>query len=423
MVGAATAERRASSELEMPGWGSRRASTRYGGVVRPTWARAKTPGRGPGRIARRDRSGLIFSTAGVPSGQRHRNATDEAPSGRGAPSESPHWDVSRATRSGVSAHHAATWGPNRRTNRVVTLSTSTGGRFTRVSLPLARPLSTAFPPLLCTRADERIGPDHVRQRSARSTSGEQGRQTQQRIPRSAAADPASPCSRGSTSTLIWTNFVVTPRSHGPCPVHEVALILEADSQVGPVLGPPRQIVRGQRPSRAQGSVRQESDAGPGGPVGFDGLQIGHREAVLIALGPGSVDPAVGMDQPLAKGCDDGHAATRMSVWQPFCLREVEEPQVFRGHDRLLHHSAMLVGPGVGASSVILHRHGAVGMQRDHASSAAPARCLVSGISNDLKNKVSWPTRSELCGLLADLAEMVRVHGAVPVMRGVDPRSP
>ncbi|GHC38638.1 hypothetical protein GCM10010507_10280 [Streptomyces cinnamoneus] len=63
------------------------------------------------------------------------------------------------------------------------------------------------------------------------------------------------------------------------------------------------------------------------------------------------------------------------------------------------------------------------MQRDHAPSAAPAHCLVSGISNDLKNEMSRSARSELCRFLPDPAEMVRVHGAGPVVRGVDPRSP
>jgi hypothetical protein len=130
-----------------------------------------------------------------------------------------------------------------------------------------------------------------------------------------------------------------------------------------------------------------------------------------------------MNQPLAQRCDDGHAATRMSVRKPFCFREVEEPKILRGHDRLLHHSATLVDPRVGAPSVILHRHGAVGMQCDYAPSTAPARCLVSGMGNDLKNKVSRPARSEPCWFLADLSEMVRVHDASPIVRGIDPRFP
>lgn len=57
----------------------------------------------------------------------------------------------------------------------------------------------------------------------------------------------------------------------------VAAIVDADSQVRPALGPPCQVARGRRPPRTQRFVRQETDAGPRGPVGLDRRQVGHRD--------------------------------------------------------------------------------------------------------------------------------------------------
>ena len=52
--------------------------------------------------------------------------------------------------------------------------------------------------------------------------------------------------------------------------------------------------------------RQKVDRRSSGAAVFDVLQIGHRYAVFVALGPGSVDAAIGVPLLLARG--GGHRA-------------------------------------------------------------------------------------------------------------------
>ncbi len=158
---------------------------------------------------------------------------------------------------------------------------------------------------------------------------------------------------------------------------------------------PGYLPRLRRRSTEPGLPAPRDLRGDGATARRSGSQPSQRGDDEHRAAPGSVEAPVGMNQPLAQGCDDRHAATRISVRKPFRLREIEEPKILRGHDRLLHHPAMLVDRSVGAPAVILHRHRAVGMQRDHTPSAAPAHCLVSGVSNDLENKVFGSARREL----------------------------
>jgi hypothetical protein len=63
-----------------------------------------------------------------------------------------------------------------------------------------------------------------------------------------------------------------------------------------------------------------------------------------------------MDKPLAQRRDNGYAPARMTIGKQLRRREIEEPQVLRRHDRLLHGPAMLLEAGGGASPVIRYRH-------------------------------------------------------------------
>lgn len=101
----------------------------------------------------------------------------------------------------------------------------------------------------------------------------------------------------------------------------------------------------------------------------------------------------------------------MAVREGLGLGEVEEPQVLRGHDRLLDDVAVLVEPGVGAPPVIRHGHGTVGVESDTAAPSAAVLRLVGRIGDDLEDEVPGPTRSERGGIPPDARQMSEIHGA------------
>src|SRR4051794_22184449 len=79
--------------------------------------------------------------------------------------------------------------------------------------------------------------------------------------------------------------------------------------------------------RTQWVVRSEVDECSGGAVGLDRFQVRSRAAALVALSPGPIEPAVGMDEPFAERGYHRHAPTRMAVRKQLRFRKVEEPEI------------------------------------------------------------------------------------------------
>lgn len=63
-----------------------------------------------------------------------------------------------------------------------------------------------------------------------------------------------------------------------------------------------------------------------------------------------------MDEPLAEGCDHGHAPARVAIGKQLRIGEVKEPEILRRHDRLLHGPALVVDTGLGASPVVRYEY-------------------------------------------------------------------
>jgi NADPH-dependent 2,4-dienoyl-CoA reductase/sulfur reductase-like enzyme len=131
-----------------------------------------------------------------------------------------------------------------------------------------------------------------------------------------------------------------------------ATVIDFDRQVPPRRGQPHQLIGHQPARRTQSLIRKELDGRPGRAVTSDRHQVSNGDAMFVTLNPGSVPAAVGMDEPLAQGRDNRHAPARMTIGKQLRGGEVEEPEILRRHDWLLHGPAMVVEAGVGASPVI-----------------------------------------------------------------------
>lgn len=165
-----------------------------------------------------------------------------------------------------------------------------------------------------------------------------------------------------------------------------APVVDCAGDLGPCRSESCQVVGCQVVCRTQGFVGEETDDGPGRAVVGDRFQVGGGDTVVVSLGPGSVAAAVGVDEPRAECGDDGHAPSGVSVGQWGRVGVVEETEVLRRHDRLLHDLVVFVEACVGAPSVVGDGHGAVGVERDAAVSAVAGLGLVRRIGDDFANQ-------------------------------------
>lgn len=145
-----------------------------------------------------------------------------------------------------------------------------------------------------------------------------------------------------------------------------ALVTDVDRQVSPRPCPSRQLIARRPTCQPQDLVQAEVNHRPHHITGRDRHQIGDGDAVFVALHPGAVPAAVGMNEPFAQGRDDGHATARMAVGKQLRVREIEEAEILRRHDRLFHRAAAVVESGVGAPPVIRYGHRAIAVEGDSA---------------------------------------------------------
>jgi hypothetical protein len=193
------------------------------------------------------------------------------------------------------------------------------------------------------------------------------------------------------------------------------VIVEVDGELPPHGSHLQEMTRRNVAGGAQCLVREEVNRRTSGAVVRDRNEARDGNAVLIALDPGPVMAAVDVHQPLAQRSNDRHSSPRMAVGKLLCIREVEEPEVLRRHDRLLDDSPHIVESGVGASAVVGYRNRLVGVQRD----VAVPRCLigsfVSGVGNHFENQMQHATRSKVPWALTNVCEVIEVHPALPLM--------
>lgn len=127
----------------------------------------------------------------------------------------------------------------------------------------------------------------------------------------------------------------------------------------------REMARGNRtsslvvspPAARRVSSGEELDGRPGRAVTSDRNQISNRDAMFVTLNPGSVPAAVGVDEPLAEGRDNGHAPARMTIGKQLRGGKSENRRSFIAMIGFFTVRPTIVGEaGVGASPVIRYRH-------------------------------------------------------------------